>query len=250
MLMMFSKGLRQLPLDQVMPFNDDDLIVICEGDIGFRLTNVVSDDNAPFSIRYLVENKPIFKCSDFRERMLEFSKIMPARLERFFDTKKVDYLFFDLEEQQQIQQALESTSLSCAIEIYIVKDGEFKKVELEDLSASESRTVLKHLTRLRVRAVSECREYYMMRVDYKKKVDKSREKFKKRSEKMKTDSMITYFSRYSKLKSYSEKKQVDKYFKLLLKKYHPDKGGDESIFVIINNDSKDIKGLSWYKSLK
>lgn len=250
MLMMFSQALRGIPLERCMPFNNDDLLIMMDNNIAFALTNIITDEDKQFSTRYIMENQAVFSCPNFKDRMMNFTEIMSSRLERFFDTNKVDYIFFDLEEQKFIKSLFNKQSLSCVVNIYLITPEGFKETNLEDIPISKSRKVLAYLSQLKVRTCIDTREYYNLKSNFNKRAKSANENFKKRASKMGKISLDIYFKRYSKLMMLDEQTKVDKYFKLLKKKYHPDIGGNEDIFKTINDDHAKIKESFWYKRLK
>ncbi|MCX8074125.1 MAG: J domain-containing protein [Clostridia bacterium] len=248
-LMMFSKGLRMIPFEKVIPFNKDDLLFIAEKDIALRLTNIIDENENVFSISHIMENEKIFNCKNFDARCQEFAEIFLARLERYFDTYKVDYLFFDLEEQKMIEKIFKASNLNCSVVIYMEKDGEFKEAQLEELGFKESKRVLNILNKYKVRVVTKPDEYYKLKQISSKKTEETKKKFDEMAKKHEQKAMEKYFKRYSKLSSLKTKSEVNAYYKNLAKKYHPDRGGNSEIFVIINEDFNIIKSSKWFKRL-
>lgn len=249
MLMMFSGGLRNIPFEKVIPYNKDDLLLVEDKDIAIRLTNIMDENENIFSISYTMENEKIFNCKDFNARCQEFAEIFPARLERYFDTSKADYLFFDLEEQKMLEKIFKMSNLNCSVVIYMEKDGEFKEVELENLGFKESRRCLQVLNKYKVRAVTRVDEYYKLKQASKHSAEETKKKFDEMAKRQNEKVMGKYFKRYSKLSGFKTKSEVNTYYKKLVKKYHPDKGGDGDIFVIINEDFKIIKSSKWFERL-
>lgn len=253
MLMMFSAAIKNIPTDRVVPFNDDDLMLILSNKIALRMRNISSDKDEPFSIRYLMEKKEVFSCNDFKVRMDEFSEILGARIERFYETKKCDYIFFDAEEQKTLQMVLGSVPLSCTVDVYIRNDdGDYECQDLIELSPRLARETLNILSKLKVRAVMDCREYYNVTSGLAGKMG-GRDSFEKRAEKLIIESMERYFIRYPRLSTLATKDDVNKYFKKMLSKYHPDKNKSEDaedLFKIINEDSDKIKAGRWYAKLQ
>lgn len=248
-LMMFSKGLRTIPFEQVIPFNKDDLLFIVDRDIAIRLSNIIDENNNVFSISYTMENESVFKCKDFDKRCQEFSEIMPSRLERYFETNKADYLFFDLEEQKLLEKIFRMSNLNCLVIIYLNRNGEFSEVQLEDLRLNESRKILKLLNKYKVRAVTKPDEYYKLKQIANNKTEESKKKFEEMAKNLDQKTMKKYFKRYPKLGNLKNKSEVNTYYKKLVKKYHPDKGGDSDIFILINEDFETIRVSKWFNNL-
>jgi len=248
-LMMFSKSLRLIPFEQAIPFSKDDLLLVMDKDVAFRLANIVDEDNKPFSISYTMGKEAVFHCDDFDKRCEKFSDIMDARLERYFDTKKTDYLFFDLEEQKRLQTIFSLCNLNCSVIIYMMAKDGFKEVNLEELNYKDSRKCLSYLSKLKARSVLRPDEFYKLKQVSSKKSEETKRKFEQMSKEQQEKRVKVYFERYSKLSGFKTQKDVSQYYRKLTIKYHPDKGGDEEIFRIIAEDFNVIKKSKWYLGL-
>lgn len=249
MLMLFSNKLKNLPFDRAMPYDDNDLLIIMEPNIAFRLSNLISDNNDNLSIRLVMEKQEVFACKNFDVRMNSFAPIMNSRIERYFETEKSSYLFFDEEEQEALFRIFNGYNLNCHVDIYMHDGVSFSPVVLEELNPQIANNIIRHLTKIGARGVLESREYYNYKVIQYKKTKEAFKRFKRQSR----NEMGLYFARYSKLKDISSKKAFKRYFRLLLSKYHPDANSSEDaneFFVIINNDLESIKQTGWYRKLQ
>ncbi|MGL5717691.1 MAG: hypothetical protein ACRCX2_32060 [Paraclostridium sp.] len=248
MLMMFGQSMKYLPFDRILPYNDDDLLVVVEKDIAFRLSNIVTDTGSKFSIRYTIENNDVFSCERFDQRVIDFLSILDTRLERYFETEKSGYLFFDEEEQSVLHKMFSTRNLNCHVEIYMNTGATFKQVVLEELNPKITNRIIKHMSALRIRGILDCREYYDYKFNQYKKVKETMKKFNMK----KRGAMDVYMKRYPKLAHITSKSVFKKYFRQLLAKYHPDANFDSNandIFVVINNDKEAIEKTGWYKKL-
>jgi len=245
MLMLFSAGIRRLPTERLIPFDDSDLMLMVSPTVGLRLANMITEDGEKFKIGDIMEQKKeIFECDSLKERMEEFAEIREGRFERFFVSKKAKYLFFDQEEQKYLKQTMFALNLNCSVEIYIQDIDGFQRIELEELPAKRRTYILNEFKRLMVRTVLDVKEYYDMFFNKNGDSDKNiRKDVKEKMEKL--------FSKYPKLKLIKTKKDFKRYKKFLSMKYHPDvseENGD--IIAKINNDFDTLKDSSWYKNLE
>lgn len=247
MLLMFGSALRRAPFERAFPFNNKDLMILANEKYGLRLCNICDETGQTFSIIDFMLDKPDIFGKDVENRIKNFVDIFPGRVERFFKTKKSDYIFFDLEEQKFLRKLMTKTGLSCSVEIYIYnKDHPASIIELEDIPVQDIHGILRFLSFCNVRAVMSADKYYFMA----NKKERQSYNFKKYKE----DKIKEYFDKYPKLSSLDSKERVDKYFKLLLKKYHPDNNMDDieacELFKEISEDQEGIKNTPWYKNLK
>lgn len=252
MLMMFGAALRKAPFERAMPFNDSDLMVLISPKIGFRLCNISNERGESFKIRdFMNENEKVFGNISFEERLNDFVSIFPGRVERFFKTKKSNYIFFDEEEQKFLRKLMSKPGLSCSVEMYrYYEDRSPKKIELLDLSYDDALYVTKFLSACKVRMIMNARDYYYIAKERYDKDFERKSNFKKRAEKETRDEMSIMFKRYSKLMDLKNKEKVQKYFKQLTIKYHPDKeGGDTETCAQIRSDFDTIKSSRWYLNL-
>lgn len=253
MLMMFGHSIKRMPLERAIPFDNDDLMVIVSPEIGFRLCNIASELGEVFSIKSLVNSREkVFGKVKFEDRVKDFAEVFQAKLERFFVTQKIDYLFFDGEEQREIRKVLCKPGLSCSVEIYrIFKDKPPEILDFLSLEKKEANKITKFLSACSVRTVIDCREYYY--ICNTKGINKTPGAgFERKNEKKKTkenEQMEKFFKRYSKLSSFKSKEKVNNYFKKLVVKYHPDKGGDPKLCAQVTSDFNIIKKLGWYLDL-
>lgn len=256
MLMMFGHSIKRMPLERAIPFDNDDLMVIVSPEIGFRLCNIASELGEIFSIKSLVNSREkVFGKVKFEERVKDFAEVFQAKLERFFITQKIDYLFFDGEEQREIRKVLCKPGLSCSIEIYrISKDKPPEILDFLSLERKEANKITRFLSACNVRTVIDCREYYY--ICNSKGINKTpgaggfnkKENQKRKSKE--EEQMKKFFERYSKLSSFKSKEKVNAYFKKLVVKYHPDKeGGNTKLCAQVTGDFTIIKKTDWYNNL-
>lgn len=263
MLTIFSAGLKKLDFGRVIPFNDDDLLYMIDKNTALRISNISTDKGAMFTVKYIMETsetttssgsmkRKVFGSKLFEERIKEFNAILETRLERYFDTQKSEYIFFDKEEQEFLSKDVFSKlSMSGIVFVYVRTDEGFGEVDLLDLDIKTARAVISNLNKLKIRALMKASDYYDANKIIRDRINGARRKFKKKELKMKVDRMKGFFIRYPKLSEFKTSSDVDKYFKFLKRKYHPDKEtGNHDIFVIINDDHKDIQNTSWYNSLQ
>lgn len=256
MLMMFGSALRKAPFERAMPFNDKDLFILINPEIGIRLCNITTEQGLEFSIRdfITIDEDKVFKCEDFETKMKDFVEILPSRIERFFVTDKADHIFFDLEEQKYLRKIMSRPGLSCSVEIYkFDKNKPAEKIDVLSLNAKESREVLAMLNAWRVRMIVDVREYYQLARDDFEEREARRARYEEFMKKARPkDPMETMFKKYPKLKGLDTKDRVNKYFKKLTVKYHPDNFQDKDTTELcaeIRDDLAKVKESSWYINL-
>lgn len=252
MYMMFSQNIRRIDFGKVMPYNDIDMMYLVSPRLALRLENITAEEEGRcLGIKVLMENQEIFQTKNFDERFSDFLEIVRSRIERYFFSKKSIYIFFDQEEQRFLRKLTNDLVLNCRVQPYrITEDFEFEKINVEDMTEEEYREFITVSGRVGVHAVMPIVEYTNLKRERSKHAKQARERFKKRAEDMRKKEIDVYFKKYPKLSKLDEKSKVDKYFKLLLKKFHPDAGGDEETFKLINTDLEYIKNTSWYKELE
>lgn len=253
MLMMFGAALRKAPFERAMPFNEKDLMILINQEYGFRLCNITKETGETFEIgSFIVQNPDVFGKQTYTERVKEFAEIFSGRVERFFETKKNDYIFFDLEEQKFIRKLMSKAGLSCSIELYKYdKNQSPKKIDILDLNLKDGQMITKFLAACKVRHVENCRDYFYK--NQKNKKTNSSDRFKQYSERKKQEEekKNKFFYKYPKLKELDTKERVNLYFKKLTVKYHPDReNGDPELCAEIRGDFEIIKETSWYINLK
>lgn len=251
LLMMFSKDLRRLSFEDIVPFNEDDLLLIANPYLAFRLRNLVDDNNNYFSIKSIMQDNAVpFACPDFNRYCGDFAKIMEARIERYFVTKKVSYIFFDDEEQAFLKNIFKKNTLTASVIVYRRSDvrSSFKEIDYTNLDRKEYMEVSKYLRRLKIMTLVKPDQYYTMYVATKKE---SRERFENLRKSKDQEFMKKMYDKYPKLKEIKTKAQFKTYYRGLSKKYHPDaSGGDYELFAEISSDFELLKETYWYRSLK
>lgn len=258
MLMMFGHALYKAPFERAMPFNDRDLMILVSPEYGIRLCNITTEQGETFEIKsFMISKKDVFNCEDFDKRLLDFAEIFQGRVERFFVTKKSDYIFFDLEEQKFLRKLMARPGLSCSVEVYrYYKDKSPKRIDYLDIPHNEAMKITRFLNACGVKMIMTARDYYYMAKPRHEHTKDRQSRYQDFMKNKKEGEMTVFYKRYSKLKSLDSKERVDKYFKKLTIKYHPDrniaKGGEDttSICAQIREDFDLIKETTWYKSLK
>lgn len=257
MLMMFGPALRKAPFERAMPLNQKDLMILMSPEIGFRLCNVTTEGGLTFEIKdFMTSSKETFGDIDFNQRMLDFADIFQGRVERFFTTKKSDYIFFDQEEQKFIRKLMSKPGITCSVEIYrYYKDKSPERIDFLDIEYQEGMKVTRFLNSCGVKMILTARDFYYLakpsHEDSRGRKSKYQEYKKEKSE----NEMSCFFARYSKLKDLTTKELVNKYFKKLTIKYHPDRniaqGGEDTtdICATITGDHESIKATAWYNKL-
>lgn len=257
MLMMFGHALRKAPFERAMPFNDKDLMILVSPEYGIRLCNITTEQGETFEIKsFMISKKDVFKCEDFDARLLDFADIFQGRVERFFVTNKSDYIFFDLEEQKFLRKLMSRPGLSCSVEVYRYhKDKSPERIDYLDVDYKDSIKITRFLNACGVKMILTARDYYYLaKRNYDETKDR-RSKYQDFVKNKKEGEMTQYYRRYSKLKDLDTQDRVDKYFKKLTIKYHPDrniaKGGENTteICAQIREDFENIKESTWYKAL-
>lgn len=247
-LMLFTKQIRKLPLEQAIPFNKDDLMIVVSKNIAFRLTNLMDERHNGFYVQDVMEKETVFATPEFSVRMKKFAEIMEARMERFFDTGKAEYLFFDEEEQNYIRNVFNNHDLKCGVLIYVKKkkSGKFEELDFEQMDYKAFKKIAPHFKKLGIKCVVRPEKYFILKHQFN---EKNRERFEKLKQNKEGAFMEKMFKRYKLLKEMNTKEDVAKYYKKLAVKYHPDKGGDPEVFMKIKSDFEAIKQSTWYAEL-
>ena len=244
MLISFAQGMRLIRWAQVIPYGEEDFILMIDDRTGVHYTNIILEDGQKFDMKNIVQsNDAIFHCPDFSKKYDEFVEIFPTRLERFFQTKKAAYLFFDLEEQRYWEGVFAKLSFSATVEIMKYGITGFQKVNLLNLSTSEAMRIISVLDTLKVRETMTVREGYWA------------QRAASESAERKMNHVLgiqDYMKRYPNLHRLRSKKQFAIYRRNLLRKYHPDVSTIKDaakIFAQISVDLKTLEQSVWYKKL-
>lgn len=251
--MMFSRDLKRLNFEAVIPYDENDIMIIASPTLAFRLSNMVDDNGRYFCIKSIVTENSVFCCKDsdaFNKRCMGFAEIMEARIERFFITQKTSYLFFDDEEQKFLKDLIKRNCLTCNVIIYKRENQRerYNEIAYTDLPRREAMEVNKYMRRMRVMAVVRPDSFYSM---YCASHKEAQERFSKMRESKDKDFMTNMLNKYSKLKNIETKAQLKLYQRGLLKKYHPDSNnGSHTLFETITSDFEALRGTYWYRMLK
>jgi hypothetical protein len=246
--MIFSRDLKRLTFETMIPFSKDELFLIINPRLAFRFSGIADDNNRYLDIKDIMEKEVTFATPDFNKRCREFAQVMDTRIERYFITKKSPYVFFDEEEQDFLRGIIKKNSLTATVTIYMREDtrGRFNKIAYTSLSAKDHIEVSRHLKRMRVMAVVKPDKYYSLHVSAKSRAESRYEKMNMAKE---SDFMEMIFSRYPRVAEIKDRNQFKIYYRGLSKKYHPDQGGSHEIFACISSDFEKLKETYWYKKL-
>lgn len=252
MLALLPSRVKKIPLEHVLPYSEDDLMIISSPDVAFALKKIQDDNGRPFSIKNVVEtNQSVFGSQAFEERCTKFSEIMDSRIERVFITKKAEYVFFDSEEQQKIREILANNCLAGIIEIFVKKDGKFEPVEIE-----KTKSYSKNFQQIR-NGLKKIGAVYMMTPDLFVRMNSVYRANEERNQAKvfgKMDGKLdAVFALYPEL-HVSSKAEFTRAYKKLAKQTHPDlfPGDDEKElkFKELQEAITIIEKTRWYKKLK
>jgi hypothetical protein len=242
--------MRALPIDRIFPFNDNDLMVAASDQLIFGLRDIRDETGSVFSIRSIIEARlDIFGSKPFKDRNKEFTGLLFTRLERYFVTKKSDYLYFDLTEQEYLRDKIfKSHALTARVDIYLVDEKKFIPIDFERLSSRDYMPFRKPINELGAVALIPPGVYVMM-YDKAENFDKmSRERVKK----VRTDvKMEKIFRKYPGMSSCKSKDEFSDLYRQTAKALHPDlHGGNHEKFVEFQEDVDYItKKSKWYRGL-
>lgn len=258
MLKLFSKQIAELPLNRCFPFKANELAFMPgpKTNFFFVLKEIRDPDGYLLSIKKYMEDSPVFSCPNFDAKMDEFAKIMDTRLERFFETKKTDYIFFDKEEQQKLKGTLVNKRLDCVVDIYVRKNGEIRQLNFDRLGILGYGEIRKQVNELGIIVCVRPDKYIRMinQIISKAKGFGNRFKDYANSRKRKEDTALDeIFAKYPEL-NVQDKTQFTKVYRSLAIKFHPDKNPDnpnaEALFSEMVENIEKLKKTSWYKKLK
>jgi len=253
-LMILPEGVRRIPLDKILPYNENDLLMFISPDIALVIMSLMDDNKQVFSIKSLMmENQQVFACADFEKAVSEFSKdILKARLERYFETKKSEYIYFDKEEQLFLKNIFERNHLSGFIKIcFKNSSGIFEAVNFEKISMAEYRKIKTDLRKMGIiYAITPERFIALKRAQAQTAQKKSNPfSFKEMMEKKEKEKINKVFVRFPEFEVRT-KQSLKGAYRLLSKSYHPDvNSGDDKMFKILKEDYELLKKSTWYKNL-
>lgn len=257
MLMMFANELRKLDWTYIMPLNNNDLLYLLNPNFGLGLRNIHDHNNNLFIIKDIMEHpdyQHIFACNDFFKKINEFSKILDARIERLFITKKANYLFFDVEEQNFLQEIFNKNNLQCIVTIYKRnQDGLFKEIDFEKITYADYSIIKNDLLNLGIKYVITPDRYINLKLIAENRIQEKKQVYSEKiKEQQRQQELITIREIFAKYEindipqSENEFKQI---YKNLAKQYHPDVGGDTEKFNQLQADFEFLKNTQWYKEL-
>jgi hypothetical protein len=256
MLMMFPKSIRKLPWEKICPLNENDLLVIMNKNVAFGLMNIADEDNNYFSISQIMripENTAVFGVGSFEDKCKDFSEIMDSRLERFFDTKKTDYIFFDKEEQKFLKGVFANLNVTCQVELFAQKDGEYKKVNYEDISVQDFKKFRPFFSKLGVIYVIRPERYNVLNNVYKLKNESNQDKIKRAQEakaQAELQAALKIVEKYPGLSEIRSQVEFKAFYRNLAKKLHPDVNSEgQNQFTEMNADFEKLKKSIWYTKL-
>jgi hypothetical protein len=254
--MMFPKGIWKLDWSKICPLNEKDLLYLLSNDVAFGLINLMDEKNYSFKLKSIIDepkNKEVFGPTGFDERSKEFAELMDAKIERFFETNKTSYIFFDAEEQKFLKEVFESYTLTCQIKIYIKKNGNFEVIDLDNINSSDYRKIRKFFKLTNVIYVIRPERYVYLNNIRKNKAEKNQDRIKqtrKAKEEADMNAARKILLKYPGLNDIKNEEEFKSFYRALAKQYHPDKNqGDSSRFVEINKDFEDLTKSIWYKKL-
>jgi hypothetical protein len=244
---MFAQELIKIPLEKAYPENDKNLALFLDKDAVLVLTSIQNDIGEYFSIKDIMtstEGKVIFGEQDFMERIKDFLGILETRLERFFDTEKASYIFFDKEEQLFIQDIFKKNNLNCIVELRLRKEGKFESVDFEKITPSEFSKFRKHLRKHKIKYVINPERYFELKLAKINKADDFREKFEARKAEVEKQQIAQYFEKYPELEGVNSEEDFKKLLKQYAKKYHPDinpEAGDMFTQITVDFEAPEIE---------
>jgi len=252
--MLFHKFIKRVPFDKIAPFNSEDLLLIMSPKTAIVLKSIMNDFNERFLIKdIIINNKKVFGEKDFNERCKDFANIMSSRIERYFESNKSKYIFFDEEEQLFLKDLFHKNSLSCIVEVYFKIDDSFQKVDVEKININDFRLVRRDLSKLGVIEAMKVERYHNLisrksgRVNRKKGFFNFND-FISNSEKSKIETLKLM---YPSLSEVSSKEDFKVCYKKLAKKFHPDLNpGKEEKFKRMKDNFEYLKKTKWHKNLK
>jgi hypothetical protein len=243
----------KIPFDKIVPYDEENLIVYCTKNVALILKNIRDDKGGIFSIKEFMLSQTVFACKDFRKRCDEFIEIMGARLERYFDTKKAEYIFFDEEEQAALKTLFTKHTLFCDVVVSIRnEEGRMEVMTFDEMIEREIPYVKvgKYLEGLGVRYEMSPRKFWMEMGRYKEKredVKSKMEEILNRKEKKVVD---TFLKKYP-IFNVKTKQEFSARYKKAAKKFHPDVNpAGAEIFKTLLEDMDEIKKTRWYSELE
>lgn len=247
MLCMLPPNFRRLKWDQVIPFDKDNFMVIVAPKIAFLMKDIRDDGGTRFSLSEFMASDPnTFGTEDYQERVKNFSQFLCSRVERYFTTKKAEYLFFDKEEQAVLKKMAEGNPLFGTVEIYLRSDinSPFKHADFEKFQVKLVNKIFPYFKHIGISYITDPKSYILMRTATK---ERSQRVYQKRT--TKADEALARWPSLAKCKT---KEEFQKEKRTLCKKFHPDvnKNASEDEMKALNVDLEVLEGSNWYERLK
>lgn len=258
LLMMFHKQIAEIPLDRCFPFKSNGLAVMPgpRTDIFFVLKDILNVHDETFSIKELMEKLTVFGCSDFEDAMQKFSQIFKPRLERFFETKKAEYIFFDREEQEKLRGILKAEKLSAIVDVYIHVNGKNKRVNLKKIHRPGYLLLKKSLEELGVVVTMRPEEFMRMSQQANSARDEKSGRFNafRQKQQEKEQAAVQEILQEFPTLNVQSKDEFKKEFRKLAQLMHPDVNADNpkatENFANLNAKVEKLKQTLWYLKLK
>lgn len=259
MLTLTTQSWGKLPVNQMAPYDANDLIVFLSPKVAILLKNIVGFDRSKFSIMSAMTSdthkdvffteKELKKMTDddkkkevFKSKLEGFALDRENRLERYFITGKMPrYIFFDNKEQTVIHKILSDIPWYCQVIILRKTDGKFKPVALDELSSSGLTNFKKLLGPIKLKVDLSMEEYCML-------------KGKSCRPTINKDELTTkrIFEKYPYL-NVETQEEFKKVTREKLKELHPDRNKDKDTteeFQNLNDAIRDLEETMWYRKLK
>lgn len=256
--MMFCNDIQNVPLQQSCPLGEEDLLIIMDKNLAIGLSNIQNEADQFFTIKTIMEEGVVFDCKDFENRCELFADIIDTRLERYFDTKKSKYIFFDEEEQKHIKNIFRKNKLNCIVKIYIRENEEdtFKELDFEDVSGYDYMKdpllmkAKKALRKLNVKYVISPDRYIELKQKRSKRVHDFKQSFERKKKEAELKQIQKYFDKYPGLSEIESETGFKSLYRNLAKKHHSDVAtGDDDAFIEMKTDFDAIKETLWFRNL-
>jgi hypothetical protein len=252
--MLLPDGIRRIPLNKVMPYNENDLLMFVSPNVAFIIFSLMDDNKQVFSTKaIMMGHKEVFACTDYEKAVEDFSRnTLKARLERFFKTKKSEYIYFDKEEQDFLKKVFEKNNLSGFVQICLRrKDGKFEQINFEEISYTDYKRVRADLRSIiAMYMITPERFMALKRVQGKAEQKYNPFSFKDMLNKKDNEKAKKILEKFPDF-NVSSKKSVKAAYRMLSKTYHPDVNkGEDKMFKEIKEAYETLIKTLWFKGLR